>query len=255
MITKKHRSKGGESNTHKTQNKSTITHTKPQLELTTQLEEFSTQMGLKSLSQRIECARMESWCLGMIKECLGVSSMRLGGPFYSPKAARSRGTQQGRQFLPSVRWRTGQSGAPLDNHCSMSGADLLPFLAQPTIGSSGWLAHRTLSGAHRTVRCPQPTVGVGHASRADCAADHCSGSHWFTGQSGAPPYNPVNYSRTPPTNSREWPVRQSPAWRTKHCPVHHRTVRCTQTEQQLAVHSQLFSNPFLFLILALRPIY
>jgi hypothetical protein len=50
MITKKHESKGGESNTHKTQSKSTITHTKPQLELTTQLEEFSTQMGLKSLS-------------------------------------------------------------------------------------------------------------------------------------------------------------------------------------------------------------
>jgi hypothetical protein len=60
MITKKHRSKGGESNTHKTQRKSAITHTKPQLELTTQLEEFSTQMVLKSLSQRIECARMES---------------------------------------------------------------------------------------------------------------------------------------------------------------------------------------------------
>jgi hypothetical protein len=44
----------------------------PQLELTTQLKEFSTQMELKSLSQRIEFARMESWCLGMIKECLDV---------------------------------------------------------------------------------------------------------------------------------------------------------------------------------------
>jgi hypothetical protein len=49
----------------------------------------------------------------------------------------------------------------------------------------------------------------------------------------------VNYSLTPLTNSREWPVRQSPVWR-------------NQTEQQLAV---LFSNPFLFLILALRQIY
>jgi hypothetical protein len=55
------------------------------------------------------------------------------------------------------------------------------------------------------------------------------------------PDSPVNYSRTPPMNSREWPVRQSPAWRTGHCPVHHRTVWCTQTEQQLAVHSQLSS--------------
>jgi hypothetical protein len=157
---------------------------KPQLELTTQLKEFFSQMGLKSLSQRIECARMESWCLGMIKEYLCHSSMRLGVPFIAPRQLGAVGTQQGRQFLPSVGWRTGQSGAPPDRHCSMSGADLLPFLAQPTVGSSGWLAHQTLSGAHRTVRCPQPTVGVGHASCTDYAADRCAGGRWLTGQSG-----------------------------------------------------------------------
>jgi hypothetical protein len=178
MITKKHRSKGGESNTHKTQNKSTITHTKPQLEITTQLEEFSTHMRLKSLSQRIECARVESWCLGMIKECLVDSSMRLGVPFIAPRQLRAVGTQQGRQFSPSVGWRTGQSGAPPDNHCIMSDADLLPFLARPTVGSFG------LVGAPDTVRCPQPTVGVGHASRADCTTDRCAGGRWLTGQSG-----------------------------------------------------------------------
>jgi hypothetical protein len=141
---------------------------------------------------------MESWCLGMIQECLGDSSIRLGVPFIAPRQLGAVGTQQGRQFLPSVGWRTGQSGAPPDNHYSMSGADLLPFLAQPTVGSSGWLAHRTLSGAHRTVRCLQATVGWGHASRADCAADHCACARWLTGQSGAPPKSPVNYSRTPP---------------------------------------------------------
>jgi hypothetical protein len=133
MITKKHRSKGGESNTHKTQNKSTITHTKPQLELTTQLEEFSTQMELKSLSQRIECARMESWCLGMIKECLDISSMRLGASFIAPRQLGAVGGNLGRQFLPSVGWRTGQSGAPPDMYCSVSGADRLPKMAQLTL--------------------------------------------------------------------------------------------------------------------------
>jgi hypothetical protein len=133
MITKKHGSKGGESNTHKTQSKSTITHTKPQLELTTQVEESSTQMVLKSLSQRIECARMESWCLGMIKECLGISSMRLGASFIAPRQLGAVGGNLGRQFLPSVGWRTGQSGAPPDIHCSVSGADRLPKMAQPTI--------------------------------------------------------------------------------------------------------------------------
>jgi hypothetical protein len=107
MIAKKHRSKGGESNTHKTQHESTITHIKPQLELTTQLEEFSTQMGLKSLSQRIECVRMESWCLGMIKEYLGISSMRLGASFIAPRQLGAVGGNLGRQFLPSVGWRTG----------------------------------------------------------------------------------------------------------------------------------------------------
>jgi hypothetical protein len=52
----------------------------------------------------------------------------------------------------------------------------------------------------RTVRCPLPTVGVGHASPADCAADRYADSRWLTGQSGAPPDSPVNYSRTPPNS-------------------------------------------------------
>jgi hypothetical protein len=58
------------------------------------------------------------------------------------------------------------------------------------------------------------------------------------------PDSPINYSRTPPKSSRERSVRRNPVWHTGHCPVHHRTVQCTQTEQQLAVHSQLFSNTF-----------
>jgi hypothetical protein len=113
MITKKHRSKGGKSNTHKTQSTSTITHTKPQLELTTQLKEFSTQMELKSLSQRIECARMKSWYLGMIKECLGISSMRLEASFIAPRQLGAVGGNLGRQFLPSVGWRIRQLKALL----------------------------------------------------------------------------------------------------------------------------------------------
>jgi hypothetical protein len=78
--------------------------------------------------------------------------------------------------------------------------DLLPILAQTTVADSWQLAHRTLSGAHRTVRCPLSTVGAGHASPVDCAADRCAGGRWLTGQSGAPPDSPVNYSRTPPNS-------------------------------------------------------
>jgi hypothetical protein len=100
--------------------------------------------------------------------------------------------------LPSVGWHTGQSGAPPDNHCSCPVRDLLPILAQPTVADSWQVAHQTLSGAHRTVWCPLPTVGAGHASPADCATDRCAGSSWLTGQSGAPQDSPVNYSCTPP---------------------------------------------------------
>jgi hypothetical protein len=195
MITKKHRSKGGESNTHKTQNKSTITHTKPQLELTTQLEEFSTQMGLKSLSQRIECARMESWCLGMIKECLSDSSMRIGVPFIAPRQLGAVGGNLGRPKLPSVRWRTGQSGVPLDSHCSCPVPNSLPNRAQPTVADWWQLARRTvgapcrpLERATRRPRIWRPTVALAAV---------------------VSPNSPVNYSRTPPKFSREWPVRRS----------------------------------------------
>jgi hypothetical protein len=159
---------------------------------------FTTRTELKSLRKSIKCAETQCGRFRMLKVCLGVSFMRLGVPFIAPRQLGAVGSILGRQFLPSVGWRTRQSGAPPNNHCSMYGADLLPFLAQPTIGSSGWLAHRTLSGAHRTVRCPQPTIGWGHASCADCAADHCTGGRWLTEQSGAPPDSPVKYIRTPP---------------------------------------------------------
>jgi hypothetical protein len=53
--------------------------------------------------------------------------------------------------------------------------------------------HRTLSGAHRTVRCPHQTVGSA-TRHARIAADR-----WLTGQSGAPPDSPVIFSHTPPS--------------------------------------------------------
>jgi hypothetical protein len=157
----------------------------------------------------------------MLSECLCISSMRLGVSFIAPRQLGAVGGQQGWPNLPSVGWCTGQSGAPPDSHCSCPVRDLLPFLAHPTIAASGSLAHRT-------VRCPPLTVGAGHASPADRAADRCASDRWLTGQSGAPPDSPVNYSRTPPNFSRERTFHRRPAWRTGHCLVHHRTVRCAR---------------------------
>jgi hypothetical protein len=85
--------------------------------------------------------------------------MRLGVPFIAPRQLGAIESNPGRQFLPSVGWRTGQSGAPPDIPCLLSGADCFPKLAQPTVEDLEPLAHQTLYGAHRTVRCPHQTVG------------------------------------------------------------------------------------------------
>jgi hypothetical protein len=214
-ITMKHKSKVGEQHTQIRSN--THAH-KPRLELKTKHNEFTTRTELKSLTQSIKCAETECGRLRMLSECLGDSSMRLGVPFKAPRQLRAIGDQQGRPKLPSVGWRTGQSGAPPDSHCSTFGADLLPILAQTTVADPWQLAHRTLSGAHRTVRCPLPTVGA--ATRRAKIARPTVGAvdRWLTGQSGAPPDSPVNFSRMPLILF----PRATSSPRTTH-----RTVRCT----------------------------
>jgi hypothetical protein len=128
-------------------------------------------MELKSLTQRIECVELESWSLRMLSECLGDSSMRLGVPFISPRQLGAVEDKLGRPSLPSVEWRTGQSGAPLDRSCRWSLARSPSRFGISDRSSSG------LIGAPDIVRCPsdspvhQLTVGVVHVSRKDCAAD------------------------------------------------------------------------------------
>jgi hypothetical protein len=83
----------------------------------------------------------------MFLESLVFSSMRLGVPFIALRQLGAVGDNLGRQFLPSVKWCIGQSGAPLDNHFSCPVHDLLPNQVHPTVAPPGPLAHRTLSGA------------------------------------------------------------------------------------------------------------
>ena len=121
--------------------------------------------------------------------------MRLGVPFIAPRQLGAVESILGRQFWPSVAWHTGQSV----HHRTLSGADFFPSLVKPTVGSSEPLAHRTLSDAHRTVRCPLLTVGSATRRARITRPTVCPADCWFTGQSGAPPDSPVIYSRTPPT--------------------------------------------------------
>jgi hypothetical protein len=75
-------------------------------------------MELKSLTQRINCVGAESGCFRILKECLSVSSMRLGVPFIAPRQLGAVKDNFGRLILPSVVWCTEQSGAPPNSHCN-----------------------------------------------------------------------------------------------------------------------------------------
>jgi hypothetical protein len=109
----------------------------------------------------------------MLSECLGDSSMRLGVHFIALRQLGAVEDNLGRLILPSVVWCTGQSGAQL---LYKTGA-----VDRCSFGPDG---------APDTVRCtpdslvPVPTVGAGHASPADCAANRCADDRWLTGQSG-----------------------------------------------------------------------
>jgi hypothetical protein len=180
------------------------------------------------LSQRNECAELKSWCLGMFRECLVFSSMRLGVPFIAPRQLGAVESIPGRQFLPSVAWRIGQSGAPPDTvRCG--------FLSY-----SGAADHWRLGavGAPDTVRCtpdsPVPLLTVGSVTRrariTRPTVDRADS--WLTGQPGAhqtvwcTPDSPVHTGQSGEFYSYaadEVPraaFSPEPAWRTGHCPVH-----------------------------------
>jgi hypothetical protein len=119
------------------------------------------------------------------------------GPFYRPKGPGSRWKQSRKAILAlcrvahrtvrcttghqlfTVRCRSPSKIGAVDRcrHGAVGAPD------SPVPPSDRW----------RTRHCPVPPSDrwLGHASHADCAAD-C----WLTGQSGAPPDSPVNYSRT-----------------------------------------------------------
>jgi hypothetical protein len=161
---------------------------------------FTTRTELKSLTKSIKCAETECGRLRMLKVCLDDSSMRLGVPFIAPRQLGAVGGNFGRQILPSIRWRTGQSRL-------LSGARSPSFSGASDRCRFAALAHRTQSGAHRTVRCPLPTVGA-PTSRARIAWPTVGAvDHWLTGQSGVSPDSPVNFSCTPLNVSRERRLR------------------------------------------------
>ena len=152
--------------------------------------------------------------------------MRLGVPFIAPRQLGAVGNKSGRPSLPSVSWRTGQSGA----HRTLSGARFLSLngAADRCRLLQIWepLAHRTCpvhTGQSGAVFRPlaRPRVPRGLRGRPLALADR-----WLTGQSGAhrtvrcTPDSPVNFSRSRRRKTRERLVCSALVWRTGHCPVH-----------------------------------
>jgi hypothetical protein len=112
-------------------------------------------------------------------------------------------------------------------------------MAKPTVGGLGAVGAPDMSGAHRTVWCPLPTVGS-----ATCRAR-------IPRPTVGSPDSPVNFSRTSSANSRERPLRSSQ-------PGAPDTVRCTtgqsgapRLSRVLAARAKTIPIRF-FLFLALR---
>jgi hypothetical protein len=86
--------------------------------------------------------------------------MRLGVPFIAPRQLGAVESIPGRQFLPSVAWRTGQYGAPPDTVWCGS----LSLFGE---------ADRCSLGAVGAPDSPVPPSDrwLGHVSRADRSAD------------------------------------------------------------------------------------
>jgi hypothetical protein len=148
--------------------------------------------------------------------------MRLGVPFIALRQLGAVEVPFGRQFLSSVGWRTVQSGATPDMNSSCPVPGLLSYLAKPTVEPSVPLAHRTLPGAHRTVRCDQVTVGSATCRPLIALPTVGRGRQWLIGQSDA--HRTVRWiiAAAPSVNSRERGVRRWNSLGTGQCPVHHR---------------------------------
>ena len=177
--------------------------------------------------------------------------MRLGVPFIAPRQLGAVESKSGRLILPSVDWCTGQSGA----HRTLSGA------RSPSLNGE---ADRCRCGSRwRTghARCtpdspvPPSDRWLGHVSRADRAADRWPGRPLAHRTVRCTPDSPVNFSRTPSANSRERRLQAKAAWRTGHCPVHHRTVRCPRPKQPFWLYTANSLLFFFSLFLTLRQIY
>jgi hypothetical protein len=114
--------------------------------------------------------------------------------------------------------------------------NFLPNRAQTTIAAPGLLAHWTLSGAHRTVRCPHRPLELPRVAR------RLRGRPLALAAVGSPD-SPVNYSRTSLLIPKSGEFTRTG--------LHHQTLSgappdspVCQAKLEFAAHSQLFFQFF-----------
>jgi hypothetical protein len=177
----------------------------------------------------------------------------------------------------AVAWRTGQSGAPPDTvRCASHVTRPLGFdhwsfclLGHQTVwwctGQSlftvrcaFWLCSDFCAHCSAlTALCRQP---LARSSRCSAGTPDSPVLHrtvrCYTGQSGATPDNPVNYSGAAPRipeggKFRVWfpGAPDTVRWCTEHCPVAHRTVRCARPGHTSVVFCSFYLNHFLVFLL------
>jgi hypothetical protein len=162
------------------------------------------------------------------------------GPFYSPKAARSRWrpTRKAKLAFCRVVHRT----VTVAIRCAIS---FLFWRIRPLVLGVGW---RTGHCPVHTRQSDVPNRPLLWATRRPWIAWPTIGTddRWLTGQSGAPPDSPVNYSRTPPS------IPESGLF-TGDQPGASDTVRCTTGQfgvpdrvEDLLHRAKLFPFPFFF---------
>jgi hypothetical protein len=125
------------------------------------------------------------WMIKNALRLLGVLLHAPRGPFYSPKAARSRWEQNWKADLAfwrrvhrTVRCTPDTVRCPIYFHKQRS----RPLLTVEDLGAVG---APDMSGAHRTVRCPLPTVGLATCRAQIPRPTVGPADRWLTGQSGA----------------------------------------------------------------------
>ena len=176
--------------------------------------------------------------------------MRLGVPFIAPRQLGAVESIPGRQILPSVAWRTGQSGA----HRTLSGARFLSL----TGAADRWQPESRWRTGH--VRCtpdspvPPSSRWLGHVSRADRAADRWPGRPLAHRTVRCTPDSPVNFSRSRRRKTRERLVCSTLVWRTGHCPVH-TGQSGAPARSSLWLYTTTLHFFFFFLFLTLRQEY